>query len=186
MADPVRSDPPAHRSLPERLLGVFALDGGAFDDIENDASALLPATAVVVLAGLARGVGAEGPSRAAEIVGSGLTGVAVWLVAGLIIWGIGVQRMGYTSNYPELLRTLGFAAAPLLLLVLRVLPLGAAATPVWLVAHGWALLALVVASREALDTSTRNAVVVCLLSIATAVAVVAGMSAVLLVARPAN
>ena len=53
------------------------------------------------------------------------------------------------------------------------------------VAHAWAFLSVLVAMREALDVSDGTALLVCLLSLATAVAVVAGAGAVLLVAFPA-
>lgn len=186
MTDRIETQRPPHRSLLERLSGVFLLDGGVFDDIENDRSALPWAAGIVILAGLARGAGAPSPSPSIEIIGSGLAAMVMWLVAGLVVWGTGVQRMGYTSNYPELLRTIGFAAVPLMLLVLRVLPIGAAGLPLWVVAHAWAFLALIVAIREALDIDTKRATVVCLLSLGTAVAIVAGLSAVLLVARPVS
>jgi len=184
-ADMPLEDPPT-RSVAGRLVGTLLLDGATYEEIENDTSALIGAIVVVTLAGIARGVGIPAASPVREIIGSGLAGLIIWLVAGLLIWAIGVRRMGYTSSYPELLRTIGFAALPLLLLFMGALPLGAAAKPVWIVAHGWALLALIVAMREALDVSNVTAVVVCLLALATAAAVVAGMGTVLLLAWPAS
>ena len=41
---------------------------------------------------------------------------------------------------------------------------------VWWVAHAWAILALIVAAREALDVSTQQALVVCVLSLLVALA----------------
>ena len=43
-----------------------------------------------------------------------LMALLLWCVATTLVWAIGVRRFHYTSSYPELLRTLGFAAAPLL------------------------------------------------------------------------
>jgi hypothetical protein len=167
-------------------VGALLLDGKVYEEVEEDASSMVGAIGIVAVAGLARGVATPSSTPTIEIFGSALAGLAMWAVAGLLSWGIGVRRMGYTSSYPELLRTLGYAAAPLLLLLLGLLPLGPAGPFVWTVAHGWALLALVVALREALDVSSTTATVVCLLSLATAVAVVAGLSTVLLLARPVS
>jgi hypothetical protein len=184
---PPRSTPaPSRRSFLQRFVGTLLLDGAVFEEIENDASAMLGAVGVVTLAGLARGVGAQSPLPAVEIAGSAIAGLVMWLVAGAFIWRVGVKRMGYTSSYPELLRTIGFAGAPLTLLLSGVLPLGPAGPFVWTAAHAWALLALLVAMREALDVSNATALVVCLLALATAAAVVAGMGMILLVAFPAG
>ena len=177
---------PPRRSFAARVVGAFLLDGSSFEEVEHDTAALVGAALVVTLAGLARGIGTPSPSPWVEILGSAVTGLGLWLVAGLLIWGIGVRRMGYTSSYPELLRTIGFAAAPLLLLLLRALPLGPALQPLWYAAHAWALAALIVAVREALDVRLYVAGIVCLLAILTGAAIVAGLSAVLLVARPVS
>jgi hypothetical protein len=188
VTETVLSQPPKkpRRSFPARIVGALLLDGTVYEEIEEDASSMAGAIGVVAVAGLARGVATPSPTPTLEIVGSALAGLTMWLVAGLLSWGIGVKRMGYTSSYPELLRTLGYAAAPLVLLLIGLMPLGPAWPFAWTVAHGWALLALVVALREALDVSSSTATVVCLLSLATAVAVVAGLSTVLLLARPVS
>ena len=174
------AETPPHHSFLRRVQGALLLEGSIYEEIENDRRAMPWAAAVVVIAGAARGVSAQAPSTMQEVVGSALSGVCMWLVAALLVWGIGVKRTGYTSNYPELLRTIGFAAAPLLLLLLRLIPMGPADQLVWVVAHVWALLSLIVAMREALDVSDSAATLVCLLSLATAAAVVAGVGAVLI------
>ena len=153
-----------------RFVGAMKLDARVFSEVEDDRAALLQASAVVLVGGLARGVGAVGEEGLVGIVGSTLAGVVIWLAAAALIWAIGVRRFEYTSSYPELLRTLGFAAAPLLWLCLCALPMGSVATVVWAVVHTWSILALVVAAREALDVSTQQALVVCVLSLLAAFA----------------
>jgi hypothetical protein len=158
-------------SFGARFLGALKLDGNTFEAVERDLHALPQAAAVVVLGGLARGIGevSSEPGSAriwVELIGSPLVGVIVWLVAATLIWGIGVRRFGYTSDYPELLRTLGFAAAPLVILVLTALPGGFVGSLIWVLAHGWATLALVVATRAALDVPSAQALFVCVLALA--------------------
>ena len=153
-----------------RFVGALRLDARVFSEVEADPSALAQATVLVVLGGIARGVGAIAEEGLPGILNGTLFGVAIWLAAAALIWAIGVRRFEYTSSYRELLRTLGFAAAPLVFLALCALPLGPLADVVWSIAHAWAILALVVAAREALDVSTQQALVVCVLSLLVALA----------------
>jgi hypothetical protein len=65
------------------------------------------------------------------------------------------------SDVGELLRTLGFAAAPGIIAYLTLVP--GMLMPVLIASRLWMLLAMVVAVRQALDyTSTWRAVAVCL------------------------
>jgi len=88
-----------------------------------------------------------------------------WVAWAALIWLIGTKLFPEPqtrADIGQLLRTIGFAAAPGLLLVLRILPLvGVLIAPVvWL----WQLATTVVAVRQALDyKGTGWAVVVCLI-----------------------
>ncbi len=165
-AGSVSEVPPARRSLPARMFGAMRLDASVYEEVEEDGGALVQAGLVVLLAGLARGVGALPQEGWIGVAGSPAVGLVVWLVAATLIWGVGVQRFGYSSDYPELLRTLGFAAAPFVWLVVCVLPLGAVERAIQALVHAWAILALVVAVREALDVSNTRALTVCLMVLA--------------------
>jgi hypothetical protein len=70
--------------------------------------------------------------------------------------------LGCSSSFLELLRTLGFAAAPLVALVICGLPLGAAGTALSVLIHAAGLGALVLAVRQALDVDTTRALLVCM------------------------
>lgn len=153
-------------SFASRLLAALLLRGRAFRDVEHHPEALLQAGALVGLAGVARGAGAFASEGMLGLAGSVLVAFVVWLCAAVLIWGIGVKRFGYTADFPEVLRTIGFAAAPLLFLTLGALPLGAARTGLWVGCHVWATLALAVSVREALDVTATRALVVCLLALA--------------------
>ena len=153
------------RSFSRRLLAALRFDARVYREAAADRGALAQAAVVVVLGGLARGIGAVGEEGVVGLVGSPLIGLLIWLASAAVVWAIGVRHFGYTSDYGELLRTLGFAAAPLLWLALCALPLGAAEAAVWLAAHALAVAALVLAVREALDVGLERALVVCALAL---------------------
>jgi hypothetical protein len=102
-------------------------------------------------------------------------GLATWLLAGTLIRTIGVRLFACSASLPEVLRSLGFATAPLLLLALGALPLGPARDWLWVGTHIWATLALGIATREALDIDTRRALAVCVLALAVGFAALALM-----------
>jgi hypothetical protein len=64
-----------------------------------------------------------------------------------------------------LLRGLGFASAPLLLLALQALPMEALRRPIWLLAHTAAIASFTLAAREALAVRTTTALLVCLFAL---------------------
>jgi hypothetical protein len=85
--------------------------------------------------------------------------------------------MKHSSDYKELLRTLGFASAPNTLAVLGGIPaLGGLVT---LVAWLWGLAAFVVAVRQALDVTTGRAIWVCVLAVLLNAACIIGLALLL-------
>jgi hypothetical protein len=151
-------------SFVERVVGAARLDVRTYEEVEVDTTATPQAMGVVALAALAGGVGVAktgGTGVVVTVVG-GLVGWVVWAA---LIWLVGTNLLPESrtrADIGELLRTLGFAASPGLLLVLRILPLigDFLAFVIWV----WQLAATVVAARQALDyQSTGRAVVVCLI-----------------------
>ena len=151
-------------SFVDRVLGAARLDVRTYEEVEADTSATPQAMGVVALAALASGVGVAGAGGAgafATVVG-GLVGWVVWAA---LIWLVGTKLLPEPqtrADVGQLLRTVGFAASPALLLVLRILPLvgGPIAFVIWI----WQLATTVVAVRQALDyKSTGRAVAVCLI-----------------------
>ncbi len=149
------------RSFTERIIGAMKLDASVYDEVEHDENALSQAVAVVALGAVAAGIGTAGEGSGGMVAGV-VGSVVGWLVSAAFVWFIGVKWMEHTSDYPELLRTLGFASAPQLALVLAVIPL--LGPLVALVVVFWGLAAYVVAVREALDVTTERALVVCILA----------------------
>ena len=158
----------ARRSFLERLVGALRLDASVYDEVEHDRDALPQAAGVVALAAVCAGIGGAAGGGAGLVVGV-IGAVVGWLLSAGIIWFIGVRLMEHTSDYPELLRTIGFASAPQVLLVLAAIPvLGWGVRSVVFV---WGLAAYVVAVRQALDVDTGRAVLVCVLGWGLAVVV---------------
>ena len=159
------------RSFVERVIGALRLDSATFDEIEHDAGALGQAAGVVGLAGVATAIGAAGEGGGA--IGAVLGSLLGWGISAGFVWVVGVYFMEHTSDYPELLRTLGFASAPQLLLVLQGVP--ALGVLVGVVVFFWGVAAWVVAVRQALDVPTGRAVLVCVLAVLVNAACIAGL-----------
>jgi len=171
-----------------RLLSALALDPKVFEEVEADRRATGQALVVVVGAGVAAGIGNAGiGSGASTVIGIVAIGsIAAWAAWASLLYLIGTRIMPERTTSADLgqvLRTLGFAAAPGLFRAFEifggtrwfVLPL----TSIWMV------LAMVVAVRQALDyTTTARAVALSLLgwAISFGAALVIG----LLLARPVS
>ena len=150
-----------------RVLGACALDRGVYEGIEADRRPIVTfeAFATVVLASLAAGlggVGMYGRDFAAFGVVTGLA-LVMWFFGAVLVLQIGTRVLpeaGTHADLGELLRTIGFAAAPGLLQAFGVLP--AVTKPLFVVTGIWMLVAMVVAVRQALDFhTTTRAIAVC-------------------------
>lgn len=146
----------------QRLIGALALKAEAYEEVEADRSSTVQAMGVVLLSAAAAGVGARGlgvPSIATVAV----VALIAWVAWAMLIYQIGTRLLPGRNTHAdltELLRTIGFAAAPGILRILGVVP--ALAAPVFALTAIWMLLAMVVAVRQALDyTSTMRALAVC-------------------------
>jgi hypothetical protein len=157
------------RSFGDRLLGAVKLDAGVFEEVEHDTGAVGQAAGVVALAGVAQGLGALQAAGAGSIVAGLVASFSMWILATAIVWAVGVKIFEHTSSFDELLRTLGFAWAPQLLLVLGILPLGPLAALLWTAVLVLVLAAFVIAARQALDVSTGRALLICALGVLPAV-----------------
>ncbi len=161
--------PDSPRSFQERLLGGLMLDASVYEEVERDETAMGQAAAVVALGAVAAGIGAATSGGFGGVIGMVLMSLIGWVLGAAIVWLVGVQVMGHNSDMPQLLRALGFASAPRLLLVLGIIPLlGMIVTfAVWIMS----LVAWVLAVRQALDVDTGRAVIVCILAFFAQIAV---------------
>lgn len=146
-------------TMVDRMIRAAKLEDAVYEEVEHDQSATVQAFWVVVIASVAAGIGG---------LAAGLTGLIVGVIAALIGWGayayvcywIGTRVLAgpqTSATWGELLRTLGFASSPRVLLVLAFIPvIGLAIAIVVLV---WTLVTTVVAVRQALDFDTGKAIV---------------------------
>ena len=150
-----------------RLLRAAALDRHLYEEVEATPSAGPEAIAVVLLSSIAAGIGAGGSQGASlrTFTWFAVLALVAWMAWAFLIVQIGSrlfpERQTQTS-LGELLRTMGFAAAPGLIQVFGAMP--RMTVPVFALSAAWALVAMVIAVRQALDyQSTARAVAVCAL-----------------------
>ena len=169
-------------SFPMRLIGAMALDPVMYEEIEADRLATPQALGVVLLSSLGAGIGARGfggNSLSGILFISGLTLVS-WATWALVTFEIGYRLMPEKqtrADVSELLRTIGFSAAPGMLRIFGVVP--GATIPAFAITAVWMLAAMIVAVRQALDyQSTGRAIAVCVLgwTLAIAIAAVIGLA----------
>jgi Yip1 domain len=151
-----------------RFLGVLVLDPVAFEDIEADRRAAMQSAIVVATVCLSSGFAAAGQQIAgtAGFASGVLMALGAWLVWVMMIAALGPYVMAEPqtkSDFPELLRVLGFAAAPGVFIALAAMP---ALTPLVVVVVAiWMVTAAVLGLRQALDyRSTARAAAVCVIS----------------------
>ena len=74
----------------QRSLGIIQLNDATYEEIEHDTSALPQAAIVVLVAGLAGGIGAIGDSGWGIIAGP-IAGLIGWAVASFFIYIVGTR-----------------------------------------------------------------------------------------------
>ncbi|MCK4697783.1 MAG: YIP1 family protein [Dehalococcoidia bacterium] len=159
-------------TLVDRMIRAARLDANLYIEVEADATATRQAVFVVLIYSVCAGIG-FGLFDLPDIdVGhfflnlfAGLLGALVfWLIWSIITYFIGTtlfkgpQTLWRSiATYGELLRSIGFAAAPGVLMIFAFVtpPIGALIT---LVAFVWMFIAMVVAVRQSLDFTTRRAI----------------------------
>jgi hypothetical protein len=151
-------------SFTDRMIGAARLDPQIYEEVEADQTAMGQAMGVVVLAGVAAGIGAARGGLGSAILGA-LAALIGWFIWAGLTYLIGAKVMPEPqtqADLGQLLRTIGFSAAPGILKVLGILPLFGGL--IVLLASVWQLVAMVIAVQRALDyTSVGRAVVVCLI-----------------------
>jgi len=169
--------PPRATPFPIRIWRAARLDPELYEEVEADRSALPQATIVVVLAALGFGIGSFANGGWSGILWTSVVMLVGWIGwACLAYWiGVGLLASPQTeSDHGELLRTVGFSAAPGIVAVLGIVP---GLNPwLFLVVLLWMFATMVVAIRQALDyCSTGRALAVCAIGIPVAFLLLAGV-----------
>ena len=150
--------------LVNRMIRAAMLDPRLYEEVEHDRNATSQALQVVVIVALASGIGGAlwklltlNPIDAVTgLIGGIVAAVGGWLVWALVTFIIGTGVFGGTASYGEMLRTLGFAQSPNVLLIFTAIPLlGGILRFILLI---WVLLAGLIAIRQALDVGTGKAI----------------------------
>jgi len=162
-----------------RVLGVLGLDAATFEDVEADRAALPQALVVVALAGVGAGIGVAGIGDTAPRTIAVVTAasIAAWIAWAIVVHQVGAHLLpepGTTVDLGQVLRTLGFAAAPGMFRAFEVF--GATRWLFFPLTAIWMVAAMTLAIRQAFDYgSLGRAVAVSLLGWAVIVTVGAGV-----------
>ena len=155
-----------------RMTGAAKLNVAIYEEVEADTSATGQAMAVVCLSALAMGIGFMGSLGAPSVVDlliMVVLALSSWFVWAFINYFIGARLFPEPqtrADHGELLRTMGFAQSPRLLLLIGIFPgfgfNGTLGGVLGLVISVWILITMTIAVRQALDyKSTFRAGAVC-------------------------
>jgi hypothetical protein len=147
----------------ERIIRAAKLDSSLYEEVEADPTAMMQAMGVVILSGIAAGIGSVWTVGFKAIFSITIASIIGWFIWAAITYFIGtkfIPEPQTRSNIGELLRTIGFSSSPGMIRVLGIIPALS-----WIsnfIAAVWMLVAMVIAVRQALDyQSTLRAIVVC-------------------------
>jgi len=149
-------DATARHNFGERMKGAALLHVDTYEEVEADATATPQAAGMVTLVAAATALGVSYQGGLTAVIIAVVTAFVGWLIWAGLTFLIGDKLLGGTATWGELLRTLGFAQTPRLLLVLAHVP--TIGLLVQLVVFVWTLITSVVAIRQALDFGTGRAV----------------------------
>ena len=145
---------PARSSFLQRAFGAATFRIPIYEEVEHDRSATGQAAGVVGIVALAAAVGGLQLGFGGLVAGllSAYLGWALWSGTCFLV---GVHLFDGEADWGELLRTIGFAQAPGVLLALGALP--RASSVLQLLVYVWMIGTVLVAIRQALDFSTGRA-----------------------------
>lgn len=142
----------------QRLIGAARLDPATYEEVEHSRQGAMAQTLVVVALGsLATGaseLGVVAPGAVALI--AALT-FAFWLLWAVAVWLVGAKLLKEKTTHtslPEVIRVLGFAFGPVLLLWLTLVPVPLIRAFVPIVVGIWLVATSVVAVRQGLEYHT--------------------------------
>lgn len=148
-------------SLTDRMIGAAMLSVATYEEVEADQTATSQAAIVVAIVAVAGAIGNYFRHGGRGIIGAVIAAFVGWLLWAGITYFIGTRLFGGTATVGEMLRTLGFAQSPGVILVLAIVPILG-----WLVIAAvavWQLVAGIIAIRQALDFTTGKAILTALI-----------------------
>lgn len=164
---------PARTSFLLRMGRAARLHADTYEEVEADRSAIGQAFIVVLLASVASTAGFWLRLKLGHALPPGalplplqltlifLEPLVLWLAGSAFAFMVGASFFRHReteTDYPEVLRTVGFAFTPALLAVFAFVPPDPVGFAVLAIARLWTLMACIVAIRQALDFDTLRAV----------------------------
>ncbi len=150
-----------------KMIRAAMLDVNLYEEVEADTSLTTEAILVVLIVSVVSGLGgligsiARHGNPITTLVGTILMALVGYFIWAFVVYIVGTSLFHGTADYGEVLRTIGYAYSPNILGFFTFIPcLG------WLVALAgsiWALVAGVIAVRQALDFDTTNAILTVLI-----------------------
>jgi len=138
-----------------RIIGVLTLKVVTFEEIEADETATTQAAIVVAIVAIIGGIlgGATSLIVGGSFIGSFLqqllTAFIGWFVWSYVTFFVGTSFFGGKSTSGQMLRVLGFAQAPGILVIIPVCG--------WFVGWIWTLVCTFIAIRQGLDLDNMKA-----------------------------
>jgi Yip1 domain len=152
----------AGRSFAERFVGAFRLDGSVYEEVATDPGALAHAAGVVACVAAARAIGLASLTTPMQAGIEAVAAFGFWLILAALVWSVG-RLLRHPGDFGRVLRAVGFAMSPLILVVLILIPNEWIRVGVMLVTYALLFGAIVVAVRPALRIDTGSAAFVCIL-----------------------
>lgn len=152
------------RSFSDRLIGAARLDRSVYEEVERDTTATQQAILVVVAAVVASAIGAIF-TDIGTVIASALIAIVGFVVSAAFIYIVGTRIIPsdhVEADFGQVLRTLGFAYAPNLLLVLAFIPV--VGLLVYLVVFVWSIITRIIAIQSALEASVGRAVAIAIIA----------------------
>ena len=153
-----------------RVIRALLLDINLYEEVENDKSSIWQSMIVVFLASLAAGLYTYNLGGVKGLIVGTVLAFAGWIVMSFLIYLVGTKLFPgkeTKTDVGEILRVLGFAAAPGIFILVALLPF--INKIVWLlilVIWIWRLVAMIIAVRQALDfKNTWSAIWVCVIGL---------------------
>jgi hypothetical protein len=142
-------------------VGAFRLDGSVYSEVADDTGAIGQAAGVALCAAVARAVGVFEATTSGQAIFGAISVLAFWPLASALVWSVG-SLLRSPAEFGRVLRVVGFAMTPLILVALVVVPNEWVRSGVLLVTYALLFGALVVAVRAAMRIDTGRAAFLCL------------------------
>lgn len=151
-------------NIVDRMIRAVKLDVNLYEEVEANTGLTSQAIAVVVIAGIAGGIGGALGSLISgqgsffgSLILNPITAVVGYLIWAALTYLVGTRLFGGTADYGEMLRALGYSYAPQVLSLVSFIP--CVGPLVSFAGWVWSLVASVIAVRQALDFDTTKAII---------------------------